>query len=295
VHNLLILGGSGLIGSVLARDASKRYRVTATYNSQEPPEIAGVSWLACRLPDDFERLEEFVHRSSADTVIDCVALSNVDTCERERNRADLLNVELPKRLAVICDKTGTRLVYLSTEYVFDGLRGNYTETDTPKPINYYGMTKLLGEQATLDFRRNLVVRTSLVYGWHKRCRFLNFVVDNLRATRAMGLYSDQMTCPTLLGDLTSGIVHALEKNASGIYHMTGPECVSRYEFGRSIASHMRLDVSLLSELRATHANTLAKRPANSCLSNKKACSVLGLTFADIDTGLTGVTKDSSKP
>ena len=295
MRDLLILGGSGLVGSVLARDASRKYRVTATYGSQEPAVSTNISWLRCRIPDDYEQLEHAIDRSSADTVIDCIALSNVDACEVEPDRANSLNAELPRRLAGVCHDNGARLVYLSTEYVFDGVKGNYAETDTPRPINQYGKTKLLGENATLQFQHNLVVRTSLAYGWHKRCRFLNFIADNLRAAKTIGLYSDQMSCPTLLTDLTTGILRAVERGLSGTYHMAGPECVSRYEFGCAIARHLGLDVHLLTELRSNQIETLAKRPANCGLSNKKACDALGMTFADTDTGLAVVVDDSHSP
>ena len=294
MHNLLILGGSGFVGSALARDASRKYHVIATYNLLEPVPFANISWLNCRLPDDFPRLEHTIDRSSADVVIDCIALSNVEACELEPLRANLLNAELPRRLAGICHDIGVRLIYLSTEYVFDGIKGNYIESDTPRPINRYGETKLLGEKATLQFQQNLVIRTSLVYGWDKRCRFLNFVVDTLHASKAIGLFSDQMSCPTLVTDLTTGILRAAEIGLSGICHVVGPECVSRYEFGCAIARHWGLDVRLLTEAKSSHIKTLAKRPANSCLSNKKACSALGMTFADVDTGLVVVVDDSRK-
>ncbi len=285
---LLIIGGSGFIGSVLAEMAINEYEVIATFHDQSPS-ISSCRWAKLDLPRDEANLVKLVSENNPRAVIDSIGYANVDSCEIERQAAYYLNTAVAERISQICADKSVPLIYLSTDYVFDGIKGNYTEEDAPNPINYYGATKLLGEKAVLGSTENLVIRTSSVYWNHEKCRFLNFILSGLLANEEIQLYDNIASCPTLGADLCEALLISINRKCRGIYHITGASCLTRYQFGVAVASALHLNPNLIKEIKFDPKES-AMRPPKTCLSNLKASRSLGKKFATIDEGLSIVAK-----
>jgi len=159
---LLVTGASGLLGSKIAKIAREDYEVIPLYGSKP------LNSNALKL-DITEREQVFslFKKVKLDTVIHTASETNVDKCEIQKDHALRVNVEGTRNVASACSKLGAKLIYISTDYVFDGEKGNYTEQDKPNPINYYGVTKLEGEkQVTQNCQKYFILRASVLYGWH---------------------------------------------------------------------------------------------------------------------------------
>ncbi|MBN1678127.1 MAG: SDR family oxidoreductase, partial [Candidatus Thermoplasmatota archaeon] len=164
--SLLVIGASGLLGSKVYAQAGEEYRVSGSYN----PEVDGTS--SWRLePLDIgskEEVERLFEKTRPDIVVLCAAMTNVDACEKQPIVANRANATGPELVARSCKKAGARLVHVSTDYVFDGMKTRrYTEEDLPRPISVYGQSKLSGEKAVLaTLPEAVVARPAVLYGWN---------------------------------------------------------------------------------------------------------------------------------
>jgi dTDP-4-dehydrorhamnose reductase len=213
-------------------------------------------------------------------LINCAAFHNVEVCEREEGQAFAVNVEAVKRMGGLCAAHGTRLVHLSTNYVFDGARDEpYGEHDLPAPRSVYAITKLAGEHAALAYAPGaLVARTAGLYGLHgsasKGGNFVTRMIARAREQGALGVVSDQLLSPTYTGDLAEALLQAVDAGAEGVIHLTAGESCSWHEFTQAIVELAGLDVPV--EPTATViAPGGADRPLNGVLARPRA-DALGL-------------------
>ena len=240
---ILVLGGSGLIGDDFITN-SKSHNIITTYKNNET-KFSNIFSLKINLPQDWEKLQDLIQKEKPDVVLNSIAYSNSDFCEKNKEDTFTLHVNITDKITALCTKINSKIVFLSTDYVFDGKKGTYTENDKTNPINYYGYTKDLAEKIILKNENNLVLRTSMVYGSSPKVRFLRYVIENLKNCQAINAYNDIFNSATLLADLTSGILKAIETNATGIFHMAGSSCVSRFDFAKTIAKIFGFDVNLV--------------------------------------------------
>lgn len=227
----------------------------------------------------------YIERVSPDAVIHCAAFTNVDQCEIEREKAWNVNVLGTEKVAAACQKTGAKLVYVSTDFVFDGKKGRYTEEDEPNPVSWYGKTKLEGEQKVEIIDNYVIARTSVLYGWHKRLNFVTWVIYQLKNENPIRIVTDQYTCPTLADNLADCLIELCVHNGYGLYHVTGSERINRYEFALKIARIFGLDTTLITPIRSEELNQKAERPKDSSLSTEKVKSVVDTPLLNIDEGL----------
>jgi dTDP-4-dehydrorhamnose reductase len=228
-------------------------------------------------------------RYKPDIVIHTAAETNVELCEANPNRAFRINAEGARNVSMASKRIGSLLVFISTGYVFDGKRGQYLESDTPKPLNNYGRSKLAGEKAVKTIcDQYLIVRTSLLYGWHPwKHNFTTWAISELRARKMIGAIDDHYNNPTLANNLAEAILEAINKGLRGIYHIAGCEKASRYEFAVKIAEVFDLPVSLIKRVRGTEISVWkTTRPRNPTLSVRKAQSRLSTNLLDLEMGLT---------
>ncbi len=219
-----------------------------------------------------------------DLVVLTAALSNVDYCEQHKEEAFKVNVNGTKNIAAACERIGAKLVFLSSDYVFDGNKGNYAETDKPNPMQYYGATKLLGETECLKLGNSLVLRVSSLYGFNSqsdRPTFPVFVLNQLKQGKEVNA-SAQITSPTLIDDAASALIELLKMNAQGIFHVVGANSLPRFDAAKTVAELFELDDSLIK--RASDLHFAANRPENSSLSIKKLNSH-GIEMNDFVSGL----------
>lgn len=196
-------------------------------------------------------------------------MTNVDACELDPKATHAANAEGTGNLARAAAAAGARMLYVSTDYVFDGTRGNYRETDAVHPISEYGRSKLEGERLALQALPDVTIaRTSVVYGPHKN-NFVVWLIGELRAGRGVRIVEDQIVSPTLTKDLAEQILALVEADASGIYNTAGGSVLSRLEMAREIARVFGLDPAPITPIRSSDLTWKAQRPLNSSLDVSK--------------------------
>jgi len=210
-----------------------------------------------------------VDRMRPDVVVHSAALTDVDRCERERELAYKMNVEGTRAVAMAAKKAGSFLVYISTDYVFDGLAGMYRDDDSPNPVSYYGYSKLLGEQ----FCRGCIARTCVIYGSRPASGKVNFalwLINSLRSGKEVRVVTDQFITPTLNTNLAGMVLEAADRRLCGVYNLAGATRLSRYDFAIELARAFDLDRDLIRRSRMEDMKWPARRPKDSSLDTSKA-------------------------
>lgn len=201
-------------------------------------------------------------------VVNCAALANVDQCESDPELAALLNVDVPRSLALACAAAGVRLVHISTDAVFDGTRGNYTEDDDPAPINVYAWTKLQGERAVLDaLPEALVLRTNFIgISPSGRTGLADWIAGKLEAGERFPGFADVVVSPLLANSLARLILAMMDSGLEGLYHVTARDSCSKYDLARMLADTLGFDATLVDRESAENSKLTARRPLNISLS-----------------------------
>ena len=240
-------------------------------------------------------VRDVISSTKPDVIVNCAAFVKVDEAESRREVAWRTNVTGVEHLSETARKIDARMIHISTDFVFDGMRAPYTEEDAPHPLNYYGRTKLASENVLrTSGLEHTIFRTCLLYGAadHANANYALSVVMSLAQGQPIYAATDLFSSPTLVDDLAVAIVRATERKRLGLYHIAGPQMLPRYEFAHKIAETFRLDVSLIhpttvAELRTRHSGNgpRAERPAKSGLVSLKAQTDLGLRLSKVEDGL----------
>ena len=283
---LLIIGGSGLVGSTLLQYASPNYSIHFTYNTNKIT-FDNINSTQINLLGNQKMIIDLIKEVQPNIVVNTAAHSSVDLCETNHSIADKLHVDITQDITQACKDIDSKLVYISTDAVFQGeLHKKYTELDQPNPINYYGKTKLQAEQITLNASsKNVVLRTAVIYGWHKKSRFTNWIIQTLKENHVVDPFIDQYNTPTLVDDLAKSLLGIFEKNISGMFHATGKSCLNRYEFALVLASTFGLDKKLIKSVTSKEKKQDAPRPTSTCLDSRKLEKLIDFNFSDIQSGV----------
>ena len=282
---LLITGASGLLGANLVLTARLRHEVTAVCH-QHPIVADRVRAIVADLTRP-SAAEELLADQRPTWVVHCAAAAEADRCEQDPVWASLLNIEMATRVAAACEKTGARLVHVSTDAVFDGERGGYREDDLARPVNTYGRTKLEGERAVLEANPGAVVLRTNFFGWHARGRhgLAEWFLARFESGQAAPGFVDTFVAPLVANDLAELILAMAGLPLRGLYHANASECLSKYEFGRRLAHLFGFDEALVEPVPVDEAGLLARRPRNLCLDCSKLRSEIGRTLPTVDQGL----------
>jgi dTDP-4-dehydrorhamnose reductase len=285
---LLVLGGSGLVGSTFINTSKTDYDIIFSYNNNKIKIPNTQSFQINLLNDD--KIEKIIENYNPDIVLHTIAHSSVDLCETDHNVADKLHVDATKKITNACASINSKLIFLSTDAVFEGeLNKQYCEDDIPNPVNYYGKTKLEAEKIVLNASsNNVVLRTSVIYGWHEKSRFTNWILDYLKDGKSVDPFSDQFNTPTLIDDLVKVILKIIDKDISGLYHATGKTCLNRYQFAILLAKRFSYDVSLIHSVTKLEKKQNAPRPISTCLDSIKLENTLNFSFSDISAGIDSI-------
>ena len=272
---LLITGASGLFGSKLAEIAiTKNYEVYSGYNQEKPAFGAPIHFNIL----DENRVEEVFKELNPTIVVHAASLTNVDKCETNKTLAWKINVEGTSHIAIATKRNYAFLVYISTDYIFNGEVGQYTETDSPDPINYYGLTKLRAEDVIKDIMDDYcIARTSVIYGSTPAADKVNFalwLLDRLRRNEQAKVVTDQWNSPTLNTNLAAMTLEIIERKLTGTFNLSGATRISRYDFSRKLAQTFNLDESLIIPRTSAELSWVAKRPRDSSLNISKAQQTL---------------------
>src|SRR5215208_5347931 len=257
---VLVTGAGGMLGQDVVRVAEDmRHQVVAlTHDDLDVTDPA--------------RVERVITRERPGAVINCAAWSNVDGAEESEPDASVINAQGAGFVADAANRADAKVLYISTDYVFDGTGGPYGESDDPNPINAYGRTKLAGERATaLVNGRSFIVRTSWLFGPHGG----NFVETMLRLGEGGGpvvVVHDQVGNPTYTGHLAVGLLRLVDSAAYGIHHMSGEGSCSWYEFAMEIFRQ----AAVVTRVMASTSDMMerpAKRPAASVLVSRRSAPI----------------------
>jgi dTDP-4-dehydrorhamnose reductase len=291
-QKMLILGGNSLIGSTLSGYSKDLYDIHVTTYENTVPSNINSSKLD--LIKDRIKIPSIIKDVNPDVVVHTVAYPNVDFCETNYSDAKLLHVDITKDVSLACNDVDSKLIYFSTDAVFDGKSPQkYTENDLPNPLSKYGETKLNAEKTIQQIcKKNIILRTTVVYGWHIRSRFTNWVLNNLKNNKTINAFTDQNNTPTLVDDLSSCILKILEKNVLGLHNACGNSCLSRYEFALKIAESFNYDKNLIIPMDS-FGKQLAPRPVNGCLDVSKLEQLIDFHFSNIDEGMDFLLKKST--
>jgi dTDP-4-dehydrorhamnose reductase len=282
---ILITGASGLLGINLALETTRRHTVFGTVNHHALKTNAfTVIQTDLLAPDAVERLLE---STQPDWVIHCAALANLDACEADPLLAQQLNTDLPRTLASHVARSGARMVHVSTDSVFNGLRGDYYEQDIPTPIGVYSRTKLNGELAVAEADPAAIIARVNLFGWSitGNRSLAEFFFNNLSQRKQVMGFTDVFFCPLLANDLADIFVRMLEKHLSGLYHVVSSESLSKYDFGIRLAARFSLDSSLINPTSVKQSGLKAIRSPNLSLRSEKLAQALGEPLPSLSTGL----------
>ncbi|MGC8855711.1 MAG: SDR family oxidoreductase [Anaerolineae bacterium] len=282
---LLITGSSGLLGLNLALQAAANHEVIGVDRNQ----LRGVPFqLICTDLLTAGIVDHLLDQTHPQAVIHCAALADLEACEANPELARRLNTELPAQFAEACRRRGVAFLHISTDAVFDGQKdGFYTEDDPPHPLSVYARTKVDSERAVLEVYPQAIVARVNFYGWSLRgTRSLaEFFISNLSQNKIINGFTDVYFCPMFVNDLGTTLLKMLEKHLSGLYHVVGPQAMSKYQFGAEIARKFGLPEANIVP-KSIHASDLtAPRSQNLCLSTAKVSTALGEPLPSFSTGL----------
>ena len=285
---ILVTGASGFLGGTVCLEALASGRPVVGTVYENSGDQAGLRTVTADLTDA-SVAKDLVTRIQPRWVINCAGFTNVDACEREPEQAHLLNVELPRVLATECANAGVGFVHISTDAVFDGKRGNYSEDDLPEPINVYARTKVEGERAVREaLPEALVIRTNFIgVSQSGRLGLADWIASTLESGEHVQGFVDVTFGPLLTNELARIILGATEASLRGLYHAAAGDACSKYEFACKIAAALGFDPSLIERASIADAKLAAPRPLNMSLSSSRLEAALRRKMPSVDNAVAG--------
>ncbi len=271
-------GASGLVGSRAAVRLRARHDVHGTFHQHAPSFLGHPQDRLHRLDvSELPALRSLLDEVAPEVVVHCAAETNVDRCESEPERSASINVAPVQELAAWARRQGTRLVLMSSDYVFDGASPPY-EVDAPRgPLCVYSRTKAQAEEAVEGVPGCLIARSTVIYGkdfGHQKRNFATWLVGELSDGKPVRIVSDQWNTPTLSENIAEMLDRAIDRELAGVVHMAPDECIARDEFARRIARRFGLQEALISPIPTAQLKQPARRPMRPCLSMERSRKML---------------------
>ena len=282
---IVVIGGSGIIGSKIVKKLLENNN-DVSYTYYENKMDVGIGYkIDIRKKDE---TENFISKINTDLVIHTSALTNIDVCETNKELADSINVEGTKNVVSGCKKNNSKIVYISTSFVFNGDKQKYDESEETYPSTYYGKTKSLGEEIVKNSELSfLILRTDQPYYWKEKWQRENSVLrvlQTLKKGQVLKEITDWYNVPTYVPDFVNALENLIVSNLSGIFHVCGSDFVSRYEWSIATAKIFGLDEKLIKPISSENLHLPAKR-VNINLSNDKIYQKTGIRMNGIIDGL----------
>ncbi len=291
LKRVLITGSNGLLGQKLVELFSHLHSFQILLTSRQERSVFDHEALRYVRADITKRpeIKAVIEEFEPEIIVHTAAVTNVDLCETDRETAWRVNVTGVEHIVQTAKLTGSKLIHVSTDYVFDGRTGPYAESDRPNPVSYYGRTKLASENivATSGIP-HAIARTMVLYGtgYSVKANFALWLLGELSAGKPVRIVDDQFGNPTLADDLAYAILKIIELDRTGIYHVAGPDFVSRYEFALALAKVFAFDKKLITPVKTASLKQPAVRPLRSGFVTLKTQVDLGAKLSGIDQGLT---------
>ena len=267
MKKVFITGSNGLLGQAMVKLFQQQYEIFGCDLSKEAIEElpAPSRYIQLNLTGRTAVNRVFTV-VKPDIIINTAAFTNVDKSESENESCWSANVRSVENILEACSTFSPIFIQISTDYVFDGSSPPYRETDTPKPLGYYGLSKFAAERALINSKLEYIIaRTMILFGTGKQVRlnFATWVIDQLVRKKRIRVVNDQVGNPTYVSDLAEAVSRLLQKEEYGLFHIAGNEVCNRYEFACKIADVFNLDGSLIDPIKTIELGQKALRPMNS--------------------------------
>lgn len=278
---LLITGISGLLGNNLAYMFREKYDITGWYNSHKVF-IPGVDSYKVNIVDK-QSIKEFLSDYKPDIILHCASLTDIDYCEKNKEEARRVNVEGAQNIATACDNQYTKLVYISTDAVYDGKKGNYTEDGPVSPCNYYGLTKYDAETVIKEHKNHVIARTN-IFGWNIQDKYslAEWILYNLQRGCSINGFNDAIFSSIYTLEFARILNIMLDKNLTGIFNLASRTSMSKYKFAVLIAEVFNKDKALIKPMSIGDHPFSAKRGKDLSLDIQKLSKVLGENMPSIE-------------
>jgi dTDP-4-dehydrorhamnose reductase len=293
---ILLTGSNGMLGSHLAEKLSQSGHQTWATGKGEcrlPSHLLHANFIYQNLDiTQKDAVDQTINSVQPDVIVHAAAMTQVDDCEQNMSLSYSVNVDGTRNLLESAEEVNSRFCLISTDFVFSGASGPYSENDPTGAVNYYGQTKELAEQLVMSSRLNWsIARTVLLYGKadpSKRSNFIYWVKQNLEAGKHIKVVNDQIRTPTFIPDLANGIDLMIEKGARGIFHLSGKDILTPYQMAILIAKHLHLNESLIEPVDASIFTQIGKRPLKTGFVIDKAVKELGYDPTSFKNALSSI-------
>ena len=281
---ILVTGAAGQLGNSVVTQLTGKYELLATdinihniQNIDTPSSVLDIT--------DSEQVNRVLSQFTPDVIINLAAYTDVDGCELNPEKAYLLNT---KSVEWLSGRFKGQFIQISTDYVFDGHNGPYSENDTTNPISEYGKTKLEAENILQNSKNNwCILRTNVLFDYFRETEasFIKWIIDSLRSKKSINVVVDQWNNPTWTQNLAEIIELVINKNVKGIYNYGGKDYLNRFEFAKIITGIFNLDQILISPISTISLNQTASRPLRGGLKTEKIEKDFDIQCVDLKTSL----------
>ena len=237
---------------------------------------------------DMAFLRRTIYEIEPDYIINCVAMTDVDACESSRKDASDINISFNNNIISFCRIKDIHYIYFSTDYLFDGKKGKYSENAIPNPINNYGRTKHIAENSVrIGLNKFSVIRTACVFGTSSfgKSNFIQKLIDNLKEGKEFGVVDGLWTTPTYTDDIAFTVLTIIFSGKIGVFHTAGKTYINRLQIALETARVFGLDQSLIRPINYSELRTLARRPEKAGLNVENTEKVLDLKYPDLTYSL----------
>jgi len=292
LKKILIIGANGFLGTniIQFRDRNKKIYQDSFFIAADLQNTNIEKDIPFYFIDITDRRSTYkkIVEISPDVIILTAAMTNVDQNEIDKDSAIKINTEGPKNVLAACKKIDSKLIFMSTDFVFDGKKqGNYTEDDTPNPLSHYAKTKYDAELAIIHSEVEYTIcRTAVLYGWNpQKLNFITWLLEKLNNNEKLTIVTNQINNPTYVKNLAEIILKLVEKDTSGIYHTVGKDSLSRYEMALKCAEIFNYNTNLI--IPINEINQKALRPNNASLDITKLKRLIGsdINIYSLEEGL----------
>lgn len=285
-RKILITGASGFLGGYLLKFSPKEVIILAQYLKH--PIQSKLNNVQLKKIDLTRFAMNELLEFKPEVIIHIAAISSIDFCQVNSESARMINLEATKKLVDLANKVEARFIFTSTDSIFDGKKGNYSEKDIPNPINVYAETKYKSEQFISENLANaVIVRPALFYGiaLNENASFTQIMLEKLKAGKSVNTFTDQYRTPLPVSQLARAIWELVELDFCGPIHIGGSQRISRYDMGKILCERFNLPSDLVVPVTSSQANQAAIRPRDCSLDISLARSLLKTGFLDYDEGI----------
>ncbi|MBS3096355.1 SDR family oxidoreductase [Candidatus Woesearchaeota archaeon] len=283
---ILVIGAGGFTGSYLFRLLSEKYEVIGTSTHNKSFEKLELS----QFNETYKKLKKI----SPDVIYLPAGITNMDYIENNPMNTRKINVLGAANIVNYCKESNCRMVFFSSDAIFDGKSGPYSENSNPNPISEYGRQKLEAENFVKKLKNSLIIRTSSLYGWDNRnLNFISRLIGSLKSNMEFKAPTNQFYTPTYVVDLAYAALKLLEKDLAGTYNIAGPDFMSRHQIALNFCKVFGFKKELVAPVKSPQLGQTAKRPQYAGLINKKAEKELGIKFRSLKEGLKDMLKNQN--